>query len=66
MEKEDDSLELQYDLDILWAWETRWDMEFNPSKCQVIHVMGSKGPLMIDYVLHGQVLEYVTCFVEEV
>ena len=66
MERDDDSSELQYDLDILLAWETSWDMEFNPSKCQVIHVMAFKGPVMTDYVLHWQVLEYVTCFVEEV
>ena len=33
MESEDDSSALQNDLDILSAWESRWDMEFNPSKC---------------------------------
>ena len=32
---------LQNDLDLLSRWETRWDMEFNPSKCQVVHVSGS-------------------------
>ena len=50
---------LQNDLDILSKWETRWDMEFNPSKCQVVHVTGSKIPIKKDYVLHGQVLESV-------
>ena len=29
MESEDDSSALQTDLEILSAWETRWDMEFN-------------------------------------
>ena len=42
MESEDDSSALQTDLDILSAWETRWYMEFNPSKCQVVHMTGSK------------------------
>ena len=42
MESEDDSSALQTDLDILSAWETRWDMELNPSKCQVVHVTGSR------------------------
>ena len=42
MESEDDSSALQTDLEILSAWETRWDMEFNPSKCQVVHVKGSR------------------------
>ena len=40
MESEDDGSTLQSDLDILWMWETRWNMEFNPSKCQVVHVAG--------------------------
>ena len=42
---EDDSSTLQNDLNILSAWETRWDMGFNPSKCQVVHVTGSKKPV---------------------
>ena len=42
MESEKCSSALQTDLDILSAWETRWDMEFNPSKCQVVHVTGSR------------------------
>ena len=57
MESEDNGSTLQSDLDVLSMWETRWDMEFNPSKCQVVHVAGSKR----DYILHGQVLECVTC-----
>ena len=52
---------LQNDLDILSVWETRWGMEFNPSKCQVVHVSGSKRPVKRDFVLHGQILESVTC-----
>ena len=59
----DDSKALQNDLDILSTWETKWDMECNPSKCQVVHVTGSKSkrPIKTDYILHGQVLESVTC-----
>ena len=36
-------------------------MEFNPSKCQVVHVTGSRKTVKTDYVLHGQVLESVPC-----
>ena len=63
MEGKDDSKALQNDLDILLTWETKWDMEFNPSKCQVEHVTDSKSkrPIKTDYILHGQVLESVTC-----
>ena len=35
-------------------------MGFNPSKCQVVHVTGSKKPVKRDYILHGQVLESAT------
>ena len=62
MESEDDGSTLLNDLDILSVWETRWDMKFNPSKCHVIHVAGSKRPVKRDYkFLYGQVLESVTC-----
>ena len=35
---EDDSNMLQQDLNRLSVWVSRWNMEFNPSKCQVVHV----------------------------
>ena len=59
MESENDSTTLQNDLNILSAWETRWDMGFNPSKCQVVHVTGSKKPVKRNSILYGQVLESV-------
>ena len=51
---------LQKDLDTLSVWESKWDMQFNPSKCQVVQVTGSKSkkPINSEY---GQVLETVTC-----
>ena len=51
---------LQNDLDSLSFWESRWDMEFNPSKCQVERVTSSRRPINTLYFLHGQVLEVVT------
>ena len=50
---------LQKDLEILENWEKLWDMSFNPSKCQVIHVTPLKTPLQTKYHLHGCVLESV-------
>ena len=44
IESEDDGSALLNDLDILSKWEAIWDMEFN-SKCQVVHVTGSKIPI---------------------
>ena len=37
MGKHADSDTLQQDLDTLQTWENMWDMDFNPSKCQVLH-----------------------------
>ena len=51
---------LQKDLDTLSGWESRWDMEFNPSKCQVVRVTASWRPINTLYYLHGQALEAVT------
>ena len=50
-----DSEQLQADLDILQEWEIRWDMQFNPSKCQVIHITRSRSPLPTTYTLHGEI-----------
>ena len=33
-----DSQVLRSDLKSLQQWERTWDMEFNPGKCQVIHI----------------------------
>ena len=54
------SKQLQDDLDTLQEWEIDWDMEFNPGKCQVIHVTRSRSPLPTSYILHGQTLEVVS------
>ena len=51
---------LQRDLDRLQARELKWDMEFNPSKCQVVHVTSARAAFNTRYILHGQVLEAVT------
>ena len=56
----EDGKVLQNDLDRLSVWEDRWDMEFNPSKCQVVRVTTSRNLINVTYTLHGQVLEVVT------
>ena len=60
VENKNDSEILQRDLDRLQAWERKWDMEFNPSKYQVIRVTKARTPLDTQYILHGQVLEVVS------
>ena len=55
----EDAQILQQDLDHLHLWELDWDMEFNPSKCVVIHITRSRTPVPSQYLLHGKVLESV-------
>ena len=50
---------LQSDLESLQRWERTWDMEFNPSKCQVLHIARSKNPVMSSNFMHNQKLESV-------
>ena len=42
-------------------WASEWDMEFNPSKCQVVRVTTARKAIITVYRLHGQVLEVVKC-----
>ena len=36
-----------------------WDMEFNPSKCQVVHICRSRRPIKNKYTMHGQFLDSI-------
>ena len=54
-----DSQVLQSDLESLQHWERTWDMEYNPGKCQVIHITRSKSPIKSRYFMHNQKLESV-------
>ena len=51
---------LQKDIDNLERWSQKWDMEFNPSKCQVIHITRSKNPIPTQYTPHNCILESVS------
>ena len=51
---------LQKDLDNIERWIHKWDMEFNHSKCQVIHIIRSKNPIPTKYTLHNYILESVS------
>ena len=57
LNKQTDSNTLQKDLNNLQVWEHLWDMEFNPSKCQVIQITRARTPLQTSYNLQGQTLE---------
>ena len=48
---------LQTDLACLEQWEKMWDMQFNPSECQVLHITRKVKPLNTKYILHNVELE---------
>ena len=54
-----DTADLQRDLDALQAWECKWLMEFNPSRCQLLRVTLKHKPVEASYTIHGQTLELV-------
>ena len=51
---------LQKDLDTLERSSHKWDMEFNPSNCQVIQITRSKNPIPTQYTFHNCILESVS------
>ena len=55
-----DAQSLQKDLERMEVWEKEMDMEFNPSKCQVIHLSKNKKIIKHQYRLHGHILEAVS------
>ena len=50
---------LQTDLASLEQWEKMWDMQFNPSKCQVLQITKKGKTLDSKYILHNVELESV-------
>jgi len=50
---------LQHDLDRLTDWEQTWEMTFNPSKCEIMHITRSKSPIDIPYTIHDESLRAV-------
>ena len=54
-----DSKSLQEDLNKLASWETKWDMEFHPDKCQVLSITRKRRPIKSSYILHGKSLAHV-------
>ena len=50
----EDARKLQEDLNRLYNWSQKWDMQFNVSKCSVMSV--GKGNMPVDYTLNGTAL----------
>jgi hypothetical protein len=52
---------LQEDLRRLEKWEADWQMQFNPSKCEVIRITRKRAPIISEYKIHGEVLTAKPC-----
>ena len=55
----EDAIALQTDLTNLEAWEKKWQMDFNPDKCEVLRVTLKRKPIVSNYNIHGKVLQTV-------
>lgn len=45
---------LQNDLNTLTKWADTWQMEFNISKCHIMHMHNKKSPIIQQYTMHGK------------
>ena len=61
VENPNDSGILQSDIDQLQKLERTWEIEFNQSKCQILHISRARQPVHFQYTLHGEILESVDC-----
>ena len=59
VQRQEDADILQDDLYVLQGWEKAWDMEFNSSMCQVLHIFRSRRPIKHSNTVHGQVLDSI-------
>ena len=56
----EDQHKLQEDLTRLEEWESKWLMQFNPDKCEVLRITNKKKPLIRKYRIHGGGLQTVS------
>ena len=55
----EDAIAVQADLINLKAWENKWQMDFNPDKCEVLRVTLKRKPIVSNYNIYGKVLQTV-------
>ena len=49
----EDVVALQADLDNLQTWERKWQMSFNPDKCELIRISNKRKVISSSYSIHG-------------
>ena len=53
------TINLQDDLNKLKIWQNEWQMQFNPSKCNIICISNKQGPPKRPYFFCGSKLEQI-------
>ena len=56
----DDCHKLQADLYSLEQWAKKWNMLFNPAKCEFLRVSNKCNPILIHYYIQGQEIKHST------
>ena len=56
----EDCLLLQQDLDALEQWSIKWQMSFNPSKCEFLQITNKKSPILHTYHIANSSIREVT------
>ena len=49
---EEDAIQLQNDLNLLFAWEIKWQLHFNVTKCTIMRFTRSSSPILFNYKLN--------------
>ena len=56
----DDCISLQKDLTALEQWSHKWQMSFNPTKCEFLRITNKKAPLIHSYYIATSLIKEVT------
>ena len=56
----DDCISLQQDLNALEEWSQKWQMSFNPTKCEFLHITNRKSPVIHTYYIATSPIKEVT------
>ena len=56
----DDCISLQKDLTALGQWSHKWQMSFNPTKCEFLRITNKKAPLIHSYYIATSLIKEVT------
>ena len=56
----DDCISLQQDLNALEQWSHKWQMPFNPKKCEFLRITNKKSPLIHTYYIATSPIKEVT------